>query len=92
MYNEEEEDDQEKCASCDGELPFEPLELNVWASQNKGTRPQELHFCSWGCVFDHLPSVNSDYFAALPYLHFDRPGNDGANEFLRLISPKKSNK
>jgi len=75
--------EENSCDSCAEQLPHEPLELTVW--ENRESKPISYHFCSWRCVFDYLPTISSDYFVSLPYLHYDRDGYDGAEAFLLLI-------
>ena len=43
----------------------------------------DFHFCGWRCLTRKLPEIQSDHFAALPYLHFDdaAPGQ-GVKDFL----------
>jgi hypothetical protein len=41
----------------------------------------DYYFCSWQCLFDKLPSIETDYFIDLPKLSFDEdtPGQTVAD-------------
>ena len=45
------------------------LKVRVFHKHTEDT--DSLHFCSWKCVLDHLPKINTDYFVDLPFLHYD---------------------
>lgn len=80
MIEEQEEDNQ--CQGCGNIICNpEPLTLTIF---NSNTKPIELNFCSWGCVFEVIPEISCDFFVDLPYLKYDDGGGD-VNDFLNLI-------
>lgn len=62
----------------------EYLEVKVFSN----TEPTvTLHFCSWFCVFTHLPKIESDYFVSLPYISYeqDREGQT-VDDFFAAVT------
>ena len=55
---------------------------------------EHLEFCSWKCVLQYLPKVNSNYFVNLPYLHFDEgyPKEMTGKALISLIARKRTKK
>ena len=67
------------------------LEVKVF---NEGKESESLQFCGWKCVLNHLPKVRSNYFASLPFLHFDGDVIVGqrAEDFFRELKKRKGDK
>ena len=57
------------------------LEVTVHTHEKVATRMQ---FCSWRCCLKKLKTVRTDYFIALPFLHYDK-GTINAKEFFKLV-------
>lgn len=80
------------CDCCRKEIKEYPnevnrLELSVWETKEGDSNSKNYHFCSWKCLLKFLPSVKSNYFASLPFLHFDEKSDTRtAKEFMKLIS------
>ena len=65
------------CNNCRKEIQHELTagkrqHLHMTIFRDPGNSSSEhLEFCSWKCVLAYLPKIKSNYFANLPYLHFD---------------------
>jgi hypothetical protein len=66
----------------------ENLQMTVFHNAG-GSKHKE--FCSWKCVLAYLPKIKSDYFASLPYMHFDTgyPKEMTAKALISLLRRKK---
>lgn len=78
------------CDECRKEIKNYPnetsrLEVRVFHHQAEA---DHLHFCSWKCVFKHLPKVKTDYFVDLPFIHFDTPVRN-SKEFFKALKSKR---
>lgn len=61
------------------------LPLGVFNKDDRGSA--QLDCCSWDCVFKVLPTIESDYFVSLPYLHYDYDTAKGqrASDFFAAL-------
>ena len=51
---------------------------------------EELHLCSWACVFEKLKTTKTDSFISLPYLSYDMANPKmGVEGFWEAIRRKK---
>ena len=63
------------------------LEVKIF---REGQQTEDRQFCSWRCVFVGLKSIKSDYFATLPYIHFDNPvSGQGYADLMKCIKTTK---
>jgi hypothetical protein len=62
------------------------LSANVFHNGEVTTR---LEFCSWKCCIQGLRKVKTDYFVALPYLHYDekQKGIRAKDFFAEMCKP-----
>lgn len=77
------------CDECKSEIKDFPqesqrLELTVFHHTKDS---YHLHFCSWNCVFKHLPKINTDYFVSLPFVYFDEkePSKRSSKALMKII-------
>ena len=91
-------DDKYGCDQCKKEINFysegkshnDFLDIKVFHHNNDPT--EEFQFCSWKCVFKFLPTIKTNYFVTLPYLHYEddvMPGQ-GIKGFLKEIKNKNN--
>lgn len=89
MVSERISDDVYGCDECKKVIDFnkkdvEYLEITVF--NNDLDRDASRHqLCSWECVFNYLPKVESDYFVSLPYLNYDKEGETSADAFFKAL-------
>jgi hypothetical protein len=78
------------CDTCRKEMQGYYLRMTVFYSPLR-TRSEEKQFCSWKCVLAYLPKIKSDYFADLPYMHFDAdyPEEMTGKALINLLRRKK---
>jgi hypothetical protein len=76
------------CDECAASLVGEGLlRMDVYNNGPEGSTSSERQFCSWRCLLAHLPKIQSDYFASMPFLHFDEaPAGQSAADFLAAIA------
>lgn len=69
-----------------GKRHHDYLSMTVFRD-TQSSEAEHLHFCSWKCVLKKLPTIKSDYFASLPYLHFegDTVKGQSAKDLFRLL-------
>ena len=81
------------CDECRKEIkeyPNEDPRLDLAVFKYDNSAANHLHFCSWDCVFKHLPKIKTDYFVNIPYISYDRNvRGKGAKRFLELIKTIK---
>lgn len=84
-------DDVYGCDFCKKEIKEFPnesgrLEVTVFEN-NDGCESKHYHLCSWKCVLKFIPTIKSNYFATLPYLHFESDTTKGraAKDLIKLI-------
>lgn len=80
-------DDVYGCDNCRKEIDFNKedpyLDLTVFHHEEVS---EHFVFCSWKCVLEKLPSLKTDYFISLPFLHFDATQKGiRAKDFLQLL-------
>lgn len=74
------------------EFPNETRRLVVSVFK-QGESSKDYHFCSWNCVLKFVPTIQSDYFATLPYIYFDEgKGPRTFTELLKVIGKLKKKK
>jgi len=64
----------DECGTEINEYPNEEdrLEVTVFYQDFERTeKTGRLHFCSWECVFKHLPKIKCDHFISLPFVYMD---------------------
>lgn len=91
-------DDVYGCDHCKKEFKKDEniLEITVFFNNQKlkkqleGGETDRYQFCSWNCTCEFLPTIKSDYFISLPFLHFDKQSKGTtAKDFFKLLTPKK---
>ncbi len=63
------------CDECGEKIdgyPYEGSILKLTVFHKHTEDNDSLHFCSWKCVLDHLPKINTNYFVDLPFLYYDK--------------------
>jgi hypothetical protein len=87
------EDEVYGCDKCKKEIssPHDEhrtyLKVTVFYGEDKESA--NLHFCSWGCVFDWMQKIQKtkykcDYFVSLPVVFFDG-GKPGYKDFVKEL-------
>ena len=81
------------CENCQKEFSqsYHRLELNVWYEREIANKQAErFNLCSWKCVLEYLPKINTTASVHLPMLNYC--GGDieglGVKDFLKLINTK----
>ena len=71
------------CDNCDVDIDMNVdggrLDTTVFHDDGEAER---YYYCSWRCVFKHLPTLETDYFIALPYLNYN---NSRSKEFFKYL-------
>jgi len=78
------------CDWCKSSVEYNKQErsyLEITVFTNTGGN-NHLHLCSWQCVHDILPTLESDYFINIPYLIYDEGGIRSAKEFFKIFYKK----
>lgn len=81
------------CDECKKELGDKDHRLKVTIFRQSYSATDK-EFCSWRCVINHLPKIESDYFVDLPFMHYDEQGlGTGGHakdllEILKDVRPK----
>lgn len=91
FVNERISDDIYGCDECGVVIDFnkndvEYLECTI---HRKNSEYESKQFCSWECVFVHLPKMKTDYFISLPLLSFDKKGLTSAKSFFEQFKKLK---
>ena len=86
-------DEEYGCDECEKEIDFSNhesyLDITVFREDSE-KRNENLHFCSWKCLFKKLPTIECDHFINIPYITFDGPDNKtDANAFFEAIEAFK---
>ena len=58
------------CDECGKSVGDLHLRFSVFQKEGESDA-QMVKCCSWRCAFRQIAAVKSNYFADLPYLHFD---------------------
>lgn len=68
----------------EGKKHHDFLEITVFNNSEDSSRHQ---LCSWKCVAKFLPTVKSDYFVSLPFLHYEPDTVKGqtVGDFLKML-------
>lgn len=68
-------DEEYGCDNCGKPMAFDNEEeadyLRTQVFHIKKDHADQLHFCSWSCVFQKLKTIKTDDFISLPYLSFE---------------------
>ncbi len=74
------------CDHCQKKIEGDDrLEITVFREDDED--PGKHEFCSWRCVIDFIPSIESDDFAVLPYLYYrSSDPKTGIKGFLELFN------
>ena len=54
---------------------------------NTGRDTDSFEFCSWTCIFEYLPKIETDYFMTFPHVIFQKDGNN-SKELIDLLLKK----
>lgn len=82
------------CDNCNKVIEEYPnevarLTIDVWDKEND-SNVFNYHFCSWKCLLKFIPSIKSEYFATMPYLHYNEGIWDRtATELINIIKVLK---
>lgn len=79
------------CDNCRSVIDFQEngtyLHITVFSHSGESFY---MHFCGWRCCLEKTKSVSTDFFIALPYLHYDDCGDGmGAKDFWKAVSDFK---
>lgn len=78
------------CDCCKKEISKDKNPLEVRAFFKNDEPVKDYQFCSWDCVIKYIPKVKCDFFADLPFLHFDKQVEGRRFEdFLKAINKGK---
>ena len=73
------------CDECGKSVSDLHLRFSVFQKERE-PGAQTVNCCSWRCAFRQIAAVKSDYFADLPYLHFDDvPEGQRASDFWDAV-------
>jgi len=62
------------CDECRQEIkdwPNEDCRLEITVFHHGTEKVDYLHFCSWNCVLNYIPKINTNYFVTLPFIYFN---------------------
>ncbi len=68
IVNERVSDEVYGCDQCKKEIGERTLDITIF--HHKG-ESEYKNLCSWKCVIKFVPTIKTDYFVSLPYLHYD---------------------
>lgn len=74
------------CDGCGKVINDQRLTIGVFQKDEEDDDAETIDCCSWRCLLCKLAAVRSDYFAVLPYLHFDDvPEGQRASDFWDAV-------
>lgn len=73
------------CDECGKVVGDQHLSFSVFQEESQPST-HAVNCCSWRCAFRQIAAVKSNYFASLPYLHFDDvPEGQRASDFWDAV-------